>query len=626
MSNSTSSVGPSIPETLDKPSIEEFDAEEARRYFASWCRLVDSSYQTPAHIRKLIEALEAVERGDCRRLVISIPPRHGKSLTTTIRFPAWFLGRHPDARIICASHTASLAYSFSRRCRNEFAEYGVKVFGVGLAGDSAAVDKWEIAERRGGLLASGVGGPITGAGADCLVAGTLIATENGDVPIELIALNPDAYRVWTYNHQTKAVELRKVEASRSIISKSTLTIVTGSGVELTCTNDHRLFSGGNYTKAFELKPGDELVWVGLCAMQGQKRADLHGVLPETSAQISRDSVAMVGRSREGPILVYDIQVEGNRNFFANGILVHNCLIIDDPIKDAESANSAAQRRGILEWYQTVARPRLHPGAAAILVMTRWHEADLAGELLGKKDGEHWDSLLFPMVDESGSILWPERYSADEVENIHKAVGTRAWESLYQQRPMPLEGGLLKRHWWKFYEEAPTCDMQIQSWDMSFKGGASSDFVVGQVWGRNSGMYYLLDQARGRWDFSETCRRLESMSQKWPHATLKLVEDKANGPAVISHLNGVVSGLVAIEPLGGKESRASAISPLVEAGNVWLPKHATWLEDFLLEATSFPNGKNDDQVDAMSQALNRLRMSTSYVPKLKGKSNYMEAQQ
>ena len=453
------------------PVIDEIQAARAKRHLESWCRLVDSSYQTPSHINKLIEALEALERRDIKRLIVSMPPRHGKSITTTIRFPAWFLGRNPDSRVICASHTASLAYSFSRRCRNEFSEFGQAVFGVELAGDSAAVNRWDIATHRGGLLAAGVGGPITGAGADC-------------------------------------------------------------------------------------------------------------------------------------------------------------LICDDPIKDSESANSSTQRKAILEWWQTVARPRLHPGGVAILVMTRWNEADLAGELLSQKEGERWEQLSFPMVDDAGRILWPGRYSEEEVSDIRRAVGSRAWESIYQQRPMPAEGGILKHGWWRFFDVAPECETYIQSWDMTFKGTGDSDYVVGQVWGKNGADFYLLDQRRGKWDFSETCRQLNAFSAKWPNATLKLVEDKANGPAIISHLKSKVEGLVAVEPNGSKEARVAAVTPLIEAGNVHLPNKTNnpWVEELILEATSFPNGRHDDQIDAMSQALNRLKLSTNYVPKIKRRSDSLSAHQ
>jgi predicted phage terminase large subunit-like protein len=136
------------------------------------------------------------------------------------------------------------------------------------------------------------------------------------------------------------------------------------------------------------------------------------------------------------------------------------------------------------------------------------------------------------------------------------------------------------------------DEIIQSWDMTFKDAATSDYVVGQVWGRSEERYYLLDQARDRLDFPGTIRAVKNLSSKWPEAKLKLVEDKANGPAVIAMLKSELSGLVPVEPQGSKEARAYAVSALVEAGNVFLPARASWLDDFITETASFPNGRND----------------------------------
>jgi len=148
---------------------------------------------------------------------------------------------------------------------------------------------------------------------------------------------------------------------------------------------------------------------------------------------------------------------------------------------------------------------------------------------------------------------------------------------------------------------------IASWDLTFKDTKGSDYVVGQVWMRRGADAYFLDQVRGQMDFVATCEAVKTFSAKWPQALLKLVEDKANGPAVMSALKRIVVGIVPEEPQGSKTARASAISPLVEAGNVHLPaaKLAPWVGGLIEEAASFPNGANDDQVDTLTQALNRL---------------------
>jgi predicted phage terminase large subunit-like protein len=147
----------------------------------------------------------------------------------------------------------------------------------------------------------------------------------------------------------------------------------------------------------------------------------------------------------------------------------------------------------------------------------------------------------------------------------------------------------------------------QSWDASFKDLKTSDFVAGELWGRIGGDVYLLEQVHARLDFPATLEAVRNMSRRWPGAETKLIEDKANGSAVIQSLSHELSGIIAVEPHGGKISRACAISPRIEAGNVYLPHpaFAPWVNDFIEECANFPNGRHDDWVDAMTQALLRL---------------------
>jgi predicted phage terminase large subunit-like protein len=152
------------------------------------------------------------------------------------------------------------------------------------------------------------------------------------------------------------------------------------------------------------------------------------------------------------------------------------------------------------------------------------------------------------------------------------------------------------------------DCQIQSWDLAFKDKATSDYVVGQLWAAKGADRFLLDQRRERMDMPQTKEAIRRMSEKWPQAGAKLVEDKANGPAVIQELQHEIAGLIEVTPEGGKTARANAAAPQVESGNIYLPHPALypWVEEFIAEATTFPNGRNDDQVDAMTQALHHLR--------------------
>lgn len=310
------------------------------------------------------------------------------------------------------------------------------------------------------------------------------------------------------------------------------------------------------------------------------------------------------------------------------------IVIDDPIKDRKEADSQVVRDTVWDWWIDSLSTRLAPGAPVIVILTRWHEDDLAGRLVAAEDGHLWTVLNIPaQADHNPDVGETDPLGRDpgdfmesargrtrrQWEAIKVRVGSRTWASLYQGRPRPQEGTILLREWWQQYD-APlhvervdgSCivthfDDLLISWDLTFKDTSTSDYVVGQVWMRREADAFLLDQVRGRMDFPATLRAFEALSAKWPQALLKVVEDKANGPAVIASLRRRIPGIVPEEPQGSKEARASAVAPLAEARNVWLPsvKIAPWVTDLIEEAAAFPNGSHDDQVDALTQALNRL---------------------
>src|SRR5262249_15697022 len=189
----------------------------------------------------------------------------------------------------------------------------------------------------------------------------------------------------------------------------------------------------------------------------------------------------------------------------------------------------------------------------------------------------------------------------------------AYAGQYQQRPAPVAGTIFERGWFQYYDDLPPCQQFAQSWDMSFKEGSDSDYVVGLVAGRRGEDIYLIDRAKGQWACSERCRQVKRLRGKYPKATTTLIEDAANGPAIIDALKREVSGLIAVKPEGGKLSRAQAAQPKVEAGNVYLPNprpngkripDRDWVDDFLYQLTVFPHGEHDDDVDAFTQLLVR----------------------
>jgi len=317
------------------------------------------------------------------------------------------------------------------------------------------------------------------------------------------------------------------------------------------------------------------------------------------------------------------------------------LIIDDPIKDRKEADSIVFRDSRWDWWTDVGSTRLAPGAPVIVILTRWHTDDLAGRLLAAPDGKIWRVLNIPAQadhrpeDGETDVLGrkPGEYmqsarrdertkqprSIAQWEAVKLSKGSRTWASLYQGRPTRQSGAILKRGWWQYYDQpmhldrgdgscfVPDVDEMMLSWDMAFKDTTDSDYVVGAVWMRRGPNAYLLDLVRRRMDFPESCLALKAQITKWPQALLKLVEDKANGPAVIATLRKTIPGIVPEEPQGSKESRAHAISPFHQAGNLWIPDPslAAWVGGFVDEHADFPNGANDDQVDTTTQAVNRL---------------------
>lgn len=300
------------------------------------------------------------------------------------------------------------------------------------------------------------------------------------------------------------------------------------------------------------------------------------------------------------------------------------MIIDDPIKNREEADSETQRDKIWdEWIDSFSS-RLHPGAIVILILTRWHEDDLQGRLLNPEYGEPlaWNVYNFPLEAEENDILgrnigeplWPERYGKPFIEERRRYPSS--FNSLYQGRPTSAEGNILKREWWKYYDKLPQLALEIMSVDAAFKDEDDNDFVSIQVWGKVGANVFLKDRVKARMNFPTTLQAIRNMAKMHPNATARLVEDKANGPAIISMLQSEIGGMIAINPQGGKVARVNAVSPYIEAGNVYLPRNADWIHDFVEECASFPKGKNDDDVDAMSQALNRLYYFYAELPEQK----------
>jgi predicted phage terminase large subunit-like protein len=326
--------------------------------------------------------------------------------------------------------------------------------------------------------------------------------------------------------------------------------------------------------------------------------------------------------KKGTSSATDWDIEGHRGgTISRGILAgvtgegSDIMVLDDIVKSREEADSQVYRDKVWnEWIDSFSS-RLHPGAIVIVIMTRWHEDDLIGRLLNPEYGEPlpWKVINLPLEAEEdndvlgrkiGEPLWPERYSYDFIET-RKKMSASSFNALYQGRPTSQEGNIVKREWWKKYDKLPVIPRMIMSVDATFKDSDTSDFVSIQVWGKSGVNAFLIDRIKARMDFPTTLKEITKMKSKHPDISGVFIEDKANGSAIISMLRKKMSGVIPVQPQGGKIARVNAISDYIQAGNVWLPKNEPWVEEFIEEWAAFPKGKHDDDVDSGSQALNKL---------------------
>jgi len=337
-------------------------------------------------------------------------------------------------------------------------------------------------------------------------------------------------------------------------------------------------------------------------------------------------------------------------------------VIDDPFKNWQEAHSETTRLHVWNWYRSVLRLRLESDDAwIILVMTRWHEDDLAGRLLTADDDgamEDWELVRLPAIcddvndpigRELGEALEPERFSLAAVLQRARALGSYLTAGLEQQLPAPEEGTDVMRGWWKWFDvPPPKFDATLTSWDPKLKDKETGDYVVGQVWGRTGTDYWLLDQLRGQWNQATTKTAIALMKVRHPTVQRHIVENTGNGPEVMEELrrgdrghevsedvrsllgmtddevpkvNAILrrgmTGLIPENVKGDKRVRMRAQTPLIEGGHVHVPFGPIG-ESVVNEVSMFPNGTHDDQVDALSQALKRMGKGTGSATNVKGK--------
>lgn len=283
-------------------------------------------------------------------------------------------------------------------------------------------------------------------------------------------------------------------------------------------------------------------------------------------------------------------------------------IIDDPIKNSKEALSSTIKDSVWKWYGSTFLTRLSKNSGQIIMATRWATDDLSGRVI--ESNKRAKVMSFPAVNDKGEALIPELHPIDKLLETKVMLGDYFWSAMYQQSPKTIGGAIFKDYGVRYYlpKELPSkFEKVIQSWDMTFKDTDGSDYVAGQVWAKSGANVYLLHEEHARMGFNASKAAVKKVTDQFPEARRKLIEDKANGPAIIDALKAEISGLIPVEPDGSKIARAHAVTAEWEAGNVYLPHPdiAPWVKDFVDEVTTFPAAANDDRVDAMTQALRDL---------------------
>lgn len=283
------------------------------------------------------------------------------------------------------------------------------------------------------------------------------------------------------------------------------------------------------------------------------------------------------------------------------------IIIDDPVKDMEEADSETMRNKVYDWFLSVALTRLSPGGHMILIMTRWHHDDLAGRILNDNpDG--WEVLNLPAISDMGEALWPERFPVEDLEAKRKELGSRVFEALYQGRPTPLEGGLIKRDWIRYDSPLPPNATRCRYWDKASTHG-DGDWTVGCLMSVLDGRYCIEDIVRLQGSPYEVQQVIRRTAERDGEDVMIRMEQEpgSSGVDVIDHYSRQILQGFNFRPdkvTGNKQLRAQTMAAAMECGNLWLVR-APWNRELETELLEFPLGVHDDQVDACSGAFRTL---------------------
>ena len=297
------------------------------------------------------------------------------------------------------------------------------------------------------------------------------------------------------------------------------------------------------------------------------------------------------------------------------------LIIDDPHSEQEAAMAASNPDiydKVYEWYTSGPRQRLQPGGAIVIVMTRWSQRDLTGQVLkaaAARGGEEWEVIEFPAILPSGNPLWPEFWSKEELEALHEELPNSKWQAQYQQNPVGNESAIVKRDWWKWWtqDRPPVCDYILQTWDTAFEKNNRADYSAGTTWGiwnndedNGTPNIILLDTYKKRVEWVDLKKDVLKTYHDWDPDGI-LIEKKATGAPLIYELRSMGIPVQEYTPSRGNDkiARLNSVADIIASGKVWVPE-TRWAEELVDEIAAFPSGEHDDLVDATTLALMRFR--------------------
>ena len=296
------------------------------------------------------------------------------------------------------------------------------------------------------------------------------------------------------------------------------------------------------------------------------------------------------------------------------------LIIDDPHSEQEAAMAATNPDvydKVYEWYTSGPRQRLQPGGAIVVVMTRWAQRDLTGQVLksaAQRSGEEWEVIEFPAILPSGNPLWPQFWSIEELEALKEELPNSKWQAQYQQNPVGNESAIVKRDWWQWWEEdrPPECEYILQTWDTAFEKHQRADYSAGTTWGvfthhkDQSKNIILLNTYKKRVEWVDLKKDVLQEYREYEPDGL-LIEKKATGAPLIYELRAMGIPVQEYTPSKGQDkiARLNSVSDIIASGKVWVPR-TRWAEELVDEIAAFPSGEHDDLVDATTLALMRFR--------------------